>query len=544
MSASDATPELSTLPLVALVTAGLEEPAILEIRERFGLSPGSVQLVGCPPPEDNCTPEAQGGIFAGASGVSKLRFEVPWPADEAALRRSLRSLKGAQGILAPVALATVRFGAEGLLDARAAISDRALWPPVLEAWRVLTERGPPGTAPRSFRCSCVRDGGVHGYTSVQLAAAVGGAVQTLHGWAPSMKEHELEVVALLCAHELLVGVTVGGGSFSRMRLPTEPRPLMPCCDIDARPALLEHLTLTLALTPTLVLNPNPGSNPHGLDSNQARLRCSTAWLMLQLARLTPGAVVLDPMAGVGTVPLEAANTASAVLALGGDLEPELVAQAARNAQVSALALRSTRRANPSPLLPLAAAAATVAERGAPLPEMDIPSWHYEARQYARPGTAGGGGAHFAHWSAAELPLRSGVVDAVVVDLPFGMGHKMRGGGAARLYPRATLEAARVLVTGGRFVALTPALRVLTDCLEAQRLLWATTEARQVNCGGILAWVCVWTRSSEPAPQPTAAAASAPPRRDKAAVHTWPTRANTAPPGTDPFYYWARGVRFE
>ena len=334
MSASDATPELSTLPLVALVTAGLEEPAILEIRERFGLSPGSVQLVGCPPPEDNCTPEAQGGIFAGASGVSKLRFEVPWPADEAALRRSLRSLKGAQGILAPVALATVRFGAEGLLDARAAISDRALWPPVLEAWRVLTERGPPGTAPRSFRCSCVRDGGVHGYTSVQLAAAVGGAVQTLHGWAPSMKEHELEVVALLCAHELLVGVTVGGGSFSRMRLPTEPRPLMPCCDIDARPALLEHLTLTLALTPTLILNPNPGSNPHGLDSNQARLRCSTAWLMLQLARLTPGAVVLDPMAGVGTVPLEAANTASAVLALGGDLEPELVAQAARNAQVS------------------------------------------------------------------------------------------------------------------------------------------------------------------------------------------------------------------
>ena len=262
--------------------------------------------------------------------------------------------------------------------------------------------------------------------------------------------------------------------------------------------------------------------------------------MLQLARLTPGAVVLDPMAGVGTVPLEAAATASAVLALGGDLEPELVAQAARNAQVSVLALRP----GPAPLLPLAAAAAAVVERGAPLPEIDIPAWHYEARQYARPRAAGGGGAHFAHWSAAELPLRSGVVDAVVVDLPFGMGHKMRGGGAARLYPRATLEAARVLVTGGRFVALTPALRVLNDCLEAQRLLWATTEARQVNCGGILAWVCVWTRSSEPAPQPTAAAASAPPRRDKAAVHTWPTRANVAPPSTDPFYYWARGLRFD
>ena len=66
---------------------------------------------------------------------------------------------------------------------------------------------------------------------------------------------------------------------------------------------------------------------------------------------------------------------------------------------------------------------------------------------------------------------------------------------------------------------------------------------QVNCGGILAWVCVWTRSSEPAPPPTAAAAP-PRRRDKAAVHTWPTRANTAPPSTDPFYYWMRGLRFD
>ena len=48
---------------------------------------------------------------------------------------------------------------------------------------------------------------------------------------------------------------------------------------------------------------------------------------------------------------------------------------------------------------------------------------------------------------------------------------MRGGGAARLYPCVTLEAARVLVAGGHFVALTPALRVLTACLDAQRPLW-------------------------------------------------------------------------
>ena len=43
-------------------------------------------------------------------------------------------------------------------------------------------------------------------------------------------------------------------------------------------------------------------------SIDARLRSSTAWLMLRLARVQPGDVVLDPMCGIGTVPLEAAAT--------------------------------------------------------------------------------------------------------------------------------------------------------------------------------------------------------------------------------------------
>ena len=72
--------------------------------------------------------------------------------------------------------------------------------------------------------------------------------------------------------------------------------------------------------------------------------------------------------------------------------------------------------------------------------------------------------------------------AIVVDLPFGQTHKIKGGGARNLYPRALLEAARVLRPRGRFVALTPALRALTDCLESQAALWASTEAHQfVSC---------------------------------------------------------------
>ena len=72
------------------------------------------------------------------------------------------------------------------------------------------------------------------------------------------------MVALISGSQLLVGVACGRGTYASMKLPTEPRPLLPCCAIDAR------------------------------------LRASTAWLMLQLARLRPGDVVLDPMCGVGT----------------------------------------------------------------------------------------------------------------------------------------------------------------------------------------------------------------------------------------------------
>lgn len=229
---------------------------------------------------------------------------------------------------------------------------------------------------------------------------------------------------------------------------------------------------------------------------------------------------LPPSPSPGTIPLEAAATARGcgVLALGGDLEPAFAAQAHRNAYASALARRQPAAAGADAgagpaVLPLAAAAAVLAEDGRePRPD-ETPSWHYDERLYERAPRAGGGGApQVARWSAAQLPLRAGCVDAVVVDLPFGSSHKMKGGGARALYPRATLEAARVLRAGGRFVALTPALRVLADCLDQQRPLWAAADAQPVNCGGILAWVCVWTRSHEPVPQTAGALAASVPKR--------------------------------
>ena len=52
----------------------------------------------------------------------------------------------------------------------------------------------------------------------------------------------------------------------------------------------------------------------------------------------------------------------------------------------------------------------------------MPEWHYLERQYeTRPK---GSGVLGCVWDAMQLPLRPGCVDACVVDLPFGMAHKV------------------------------------------------------------------------------------------------------------------------
>jgi tRNA (guanine10-N2)-dimethyltransferase len=56
--------------------------------------------------------------------------------------------------------------------------------------------------------------------------------------------------------------------------------------------------------------------------------------------------------------------------------------------------------------------------------------------------------------ASSLPLRSGSVDAVVTDLPYGQSSRIRSGSLEELYPRALREIHRVLRHGRRAVVVT------------------------------------------------------------------------------------------
>ncbi|MHB8516468.1 MAG: methyltransferase domain-containing protein [Dehalococcoidia bacterium] len=110
----------------------------------------------------------------------------------------------------------------------------------------------------------------------------------------------------------------------------------------------------------------------------------------------PGDVVLDPMAGAGTVLRERAEAARAAHITGGDIDPAAVAAARTNAgRQAALAL----------------------------------------------------------WDATRLPLRTGSIDAIITNPPYGRQHGTPGG-IEPLYRGLLREAARVLRPGGRCVVLT------------------------------------------------------------------------------------------
>ncbi|CAI5459495.1 unnamed protein product [Closterium sp. Yama58-4] len=134
------------------------------------------------------------------------------------------------------------------------------------------------------------------------------------------------------------------------------------------------------------------------------LKPSTAFALLQLADIHPGHIVLDPMCGCGTLPLEAADwLKSRVSAFGGDKDTGAVDAAATNnialrtAAANSIALR-TAAANSS-TLGMAAANGDVARK-----------------------SQGGhvAGCDWLVWDATALPLRTGCVDRVLCDMPFGV----------------------------------------------------------------------------------------------------------------------------
>ncbi|MEE6502005.1 hypothetical protein FKM82_004383 [Ascaphus truei] len=100
-----------------------------------------------------------------------------------------------------------------------------------------------------------------------------------------------------------------------------------------------------------------------------------------------------------------------------------------------------------------------------------------------------------HWDISSLPLRSGSVDVIITDLPFGkrIGSKKKNWD---LYPSCLREMSRVCRAGsGRAVLLTHDRKCFIKALAKAGHLWRKVHTVWVNIGGLHAGVYLLKRTS-------------------------------------------------
>jgi 23S rRNA G2445 N2-methylase RlmL len=149
----------------------------------------------------------------------------------------------------------------------------------------------------------------------------------------------------------------------------------------------------------------------------ASLRPTLAAAMVFLSRPRPGDRFCDPMCGAGTILAERALAGPYRRLLGGDLDPVAVQASTAN----------------------------------------LAPW-------CRPSAAGERDCVISLWDARSLPVRSGSLDVVVSNLPFGEQIGSHEDNPA-LYRRALSEMGRVLHTGGQAILLSSEKELMRDLVH-------------------------------------------------------------------------------
>ncbi|NWZ93942.1 THUM3 protein, partial [Nesospiza acunhae] len=187
------------------------------------------------------------------------------------------------------------------------------------------------------------------------------------------------------------------------------------------------------------------------------LRSTLAYGMLRLCDPQPTDIIVDPMCGTGAIPIEGAAEWPCCYHIAGDNNPQAVKRAANN--ISSL-LRKNESKDSSTAL------------GVPLDVIQ--------------------------WDICRLPLRTGSVDVVVTDMPFGkrIGSKKKNWD---LYPACLMEMGRICTPGtGRAVLLTQDKKCFAKALSRVGHIWRRAQTVWVNVGGLHAAVYLLRRTSEPA----------------------------------------------
>ena len=265
------------------------------------------------------------------------------------------------------------------------------------------EAGEEGPARVGFRCTCYRTGSNHKFKSTEVQAAVGGAVHDKFHWNVRCKNYDLEFV-INCDQKQVY-----------------------CC-----------LTLTnVSLFQRTITQFGP-----------CTLRPTVAAGLVRLGQLRPGDVVLDPMAGGGSIPLEGCQMGPH-FHLGGEIHDLAIKRSADN--YAELVTRNQLAARPA--------------------------------------------ADFLQWDCLLPCLRDNSVDVIITDLPFG---KRSGSKADNrvLYPRTLLAMARVVRPDtGRAVLLTQDKNSMLKSLNKIERYWKSKKWISTNIGGLTALIFLLSRTS-------------------------------------------------
>ncbi|CAM6129646.1 unnamed protein product [Calypogeia fissa] len=299
-----------------------------------------------------------------------------------------------------------------------------------------------------------------GYTSMEAAAAIGGGVHELLGWKADMRSYNVEILAWIRDMELLLvlGLLYSNSGTKNVK------ENMPWSTGSEHEAVLHDVSLHPEAVPdeaTKVIPvkaPRPSRSEAQLHSRRpyrkalvgTSLKPSTAFALLQLGQIAPGHLVVDPMCGCGTIPLEAADWLKGqLMSLAGDDSLQAVDAAKTNS--------------------------------------------------AGRGPGGGGPCDVLQWDAAHLPLRDGTVDRVICDMPFG---NRCGNAKVRewLCPKVVKEVVRILQPGtGIAVLMAQSKSMRREVEVTQKPFLELLQQLSINMEGLIVDVYVLQRTMEAPP---------------------------------------------
>ena len=267
------------------------------------------------------------------------------------------------------------------------------------------------TIPRpKFRATCYRSGQeCHPFQSMDVARSFGGAINDKFGWGVSMKEFDIEVVITIDLAQIYVGIGLTKKSLFQRNI--------------------KHFGPTT-------------------------LRATICASMLQLANIQPGDIVVDPMCGGGSIPIEGAISFQKGFHIGGDNHEKAIYRATENFKALSDSLTESSGSEICNNLP----------------------------------------ADVIYWDVTRIPLRDNSVDVFITDLPFGKRSGSKTDNRV-LYPKIMNSMARVVKANtGKAVVLTQDKNSMFKGQGKFNKFWKINRQHYCNIGGLSALVFVMTRT--------------------------------------------------